>query len=355
MRYQREYIQFGDLLIDGYDMLQSADLSGGFKSQTREYSFADGDYAVFKRLRQLAAKQTLSMNLKLNVRKLDHDLRDAYRDYVFDALAKPGRLWAVQGNQLVWAWAFADDWSEAYSFEKYTFELSVSFVVYEGVWHKADPYKTYLKPFDICTCLDEYYVRLEACESCCICLPEHREDCPACVADCEHLTKDNALCANKGELKGFYKDCACEYKILYSCAAASRLFPEKALGDKLCKSEACGSIIAGQFVSDTVLETDSIIITIVGAALNPYIAINGNAMQIMGEYNGTLTLYPNGDIFYREDACCDGDWVTPDQLVIPEGSTLGFTVHHGKNSIILDTHECCVLTCVYIDVDSITP
>lgn len=355
MRYQRKYIQFGELVIDGYDMLESADLSGGFKTQTREYSFTHGDYAVFKRPQQLSSSQTLSMTLKLDVRKLDCTLRDAYRDFVFEAFSTPGRLWAIQGGQLVWAWAFVDDFSEAYSYEKYYFNVDVDFVIYEGAWHKADAYKTFFKPFNVCAFLEDYYIRPDKCTHCCVCLPVHREECPACVADCDFLLKENALCATRDSLDVFYADCVDGYQILYNCMAANKLFEEEVLGDKLCHDESCDSIIAGQFYSDTVLETDGVTITLKGAALNPYITINGNTMQVMGEYMGTLILYPNGDIFYQEDECCPGIWISPDKLVIPENSTFGFTVHRGKNSVVIDTNECCILTCVYIKVDSISP
>lgn len=355
MRYQRKYIQFGDLVMDGYDMLESADLSGGFKTQTREYSFTHGDYAAFKRPQQFAQRQALSATLKLDLRKINCELRDTYRDYIYMELSKPARLWAVQGGQLVWAWAFVDDFSEVYTYERNMFNIDVNFVIFEGVWHKADTRKTFLKPFDVCNFLESHYIEQDECPHCCVCDDSHKEPCPACAADCDFLMDEYALCSNLDKIPKMYGECMDGYQIIYSCMAGEKLFGDKSLGQKMCQKESCYSIIAGQFVSDTVLETDDVTITLIGAALNPYITINGNTMRLMGEYKGRLTLYPNGDIYYEGNECCPGEWIGADKIVIPDGSSFGFIVHRGNNSVIIDTNECCVLTCAYIKAAGIMP
>jgi len=78
----RKYIQFNDLVIDNYDMLASANLSGGFKTSTIPYSFTHGSYAPLKGRQQFSTEQSLSMTLKLNTKKLSCDQRKFYKKYV---------------------------------------------------------------------------------------------------------------------------------------------------------------------------------------------------------------------------------------------------------------------------------
>lgn len=352
--YSRRYVQFNDLVIDGFEMLGSADLSGSFKTNTSSYSFTHGSYVGFKKPQLLSEEQSLSLTLDFNLKKIDRTYRNTYRDFINSNIVKPGRIWAVQGNQLLWAWAFVDDFSEVYEHKKNTFSIDLGFTIYEGYWHKADTYKTYLKPYDICNFLDAYYIPDQNCLSCCSCEATHRAPCQKCLDDCEHLTRENALCANKSNVSRLYGDCAAPYQILYNCEAAEKNFGVDALGEKVCKEESCNPTIAGQFYSDTVLDTENITITIIGTANNPEITINWNTMVLEGEYNGKVTIYPNGDVYYQVDECCTGEWLQPNVLTIPDGSTLGYVVHSGENSILLETHDCCVMTCVYIDADSIT-
>lgn len=137
----RKYIQFNDLVIDNYEMLQSADLSGGFKTGTTEYSFGHGSYANFKAKQQFSLEQSLSMTLKLDTRKLSCDQKKFYKDYVFMNIVKAGKLWAIEGEQLLWTNAFIKDFSESYSMERHVVNIDIDLVLYEGIWHKADTKK----------------------------------------------------------------------------------------------------------------------------------------------------------------------------------------------------------------------
>lgn len=355
----RKYLQFNDLVIDDFDTLSSADLSGGFKAETFEYSFAHGSYAPFKRAQQYASEQNLSLELTFDNRKLNCEQREQYKKFVFFSLSKPGRLWAIEGGRLLWAWAFVTDFSETYSTERHRMSLSVDFTLYEGVWHFASGRKTFFRPYDHCSYLDEYDFREpEKCDCSCLdCIkPAVQGVCPSCVGDCDSLSAENSLCnASKSKLEEFYNRCGGSYKIIYNCLAGLKIWGEtEMLGQRICKKEICDSVIAGQLYNDTILETENATITLIGSFNNPVITINGNSARILGEYSGKLIVEPSGDIYYQNNECCEAVLLTPDAWEVPEGSHFGFYFHHGNNSIVVETNDCCSMSCAYIQVDSIT-
>ncbi|MHC5215192.1 hypothetical protein ACYSNR_00885 [Enterococcus sp. LJL128] len=354
----RKYIQFNDLVIDNYDMLKSADLSGGFKSATIDYSFGHGSYAPFKSKQQFSKEQSLSLTLNLDTRKLSCDQVKYYKDYVFMNLMSAGKLWAIEGEQLLWTNAFIKDFSESYSIDKYTVSLDVDLILYEGIWHKADSRKVFLQPYSACDfadCLD--FREVDECIDCCVaCSLPAQKSCPRCICECDFLNAENSLCELKKEIASdFYKQCGDTYRIIYNCEAGSKIWgDEKMLGEKLCKSSVDDGTIAGQFYSNTNTDSENVTITIDGKVKDPIITINGNSMQILGEYEGLLTITSSGDIFYQEKCCPEVFSIDVNNLKILDCSTFGFVIHQGMNSIIVNTNDCCGMVCVYVKVDSIT-
>ncbi len=354
----RKYVQFNDLVIDNFDMLTSADLSGGFKTETQSYSFGHGSYAPSKARQQFAEEQQLSMTLKLDTRKLSCDQRKFYKDYVLMNLLLFGKLWAIEGEQLLWTNAFVKSYSESYSTERYTINIDIDLTLYEGIWHKADSRKVFLQPYSACNfedCLD--FREIDECLDCCTtCIQPKQQPCAKCLCECDYLNAENSLCELKKEIAAsFYGQCNDTYKIIYNCEAGEKIWGyEKMLGDKICKADSCKSIIAGQFYSDTIVDSTNVTITIIGTVKDPLITINNNTMQILGEYSGELKLLPNGDIYYQADKCCPEVVIDIDNLVIPDGNMFGFLVHHGNNSIIVETNNCCDMTCVYVKTDRLT-
>ncbi|MCB5951821.1 hypothetical protein LI951_07070 [Enterococcus sp. BWT-B8] len=354
----RKYIQFNDLVIDNYDMLQSADLSGSFKATTADYSHGHGSYAVFKARQHLSAEQSLSMSLKLDTRKISCEQQKFYKDYIFLNILKPGKLWAIEGEQLLWTNAFVKDFSETYAMEKYSVTIDIDLVLYEGIWHKADPRKVFLQPYQACNfaeCLD--FREEDECTDCCVsCVKPMKQPCAKCLCECDFLSEEFSLCGLKKELtQHFYSQCGDSYKIIYNCEAGKKIWgEEKMLGHKICKLDNCKNIIAGQFYSHTLVDTENIIITLIGSMKDPLITLNGNTMQILGEYTGKLTLTASGEIYYLEDECCKEMVIDINNLIIPEGSTFGFIVHQGTNGIIVETNNCCDMTCIYVKEDNVT-
>jgi len=354
----RKYVQFNDLVIDSYDMLASADLSGGFKTTTIPFSFTHGSYAPLKGREQFATEQSLSMTLNLNTKKLSCDQREFYKRYVQQNLLKVGRLWAVEGSQLLWTHAFVRDFSETYALEKHIVHIDIDLVLYEGVWHKADPRRTFLQPYDVCRFEEIHRFRDPlACDCCLDCLTTESH-CPSCLSDCEFLNAENSLCDMQADvISAFYNQCGDSFRIIHNCEAGFKIWgAEWMLGHKLCKADLCKHLIAGEFYSDTLLDSRNVTITLIGRFENPRITVNGNTMVIKGEFGGRLTLNPSGDMFYEPDECCPSmSRMHPiNDLHIPKGNIFGFVVRNGMNQVLVETNNCCDPVCIFIKEERIT-
>lgn len=361
MIYKRHYVQYNDLVFEGYQMIEEDDTEVSFKNNMSDYGFRHGSYAPFKRMGVLAEAGGVSMTLTFELKRIPCDQRPFYLQFVISQLSKQGKLWAVRNNTLLWAYAFVSSYNEHTDARKNTFVIDVEFTIPEGVWHKADKQKTFLVPHDICDFLDcENFKDINPCAvsnigtgDCCDCLPNKtvkKDDCSCC---CDELTKDMALCYH--DLQDFYARCNTPYKIVYDCRAAKNLwFPDyyspTHMGQKFCAN--CAPI-AGILYSDTDIPTEGVKITLHGRMSNPYIEINGNGNSISGDYDGTLEIYPNGEIYFGEDDCARCEPLDVTKWVIPSGMSYGWSVQTGNNRLIIDA-GCCGTVCAYIEVDALT-
>lgn len=350
-KYTKQYIQFNDLVFDHVDMLTPDDASVSFKRFETAYTFKHGDYAPHKSRSVIAESYSFSMTITLNMKHLLCEDRKYYKEFAVSELAKIGRLWAVQGDTLLWAWAELDKFSEQMDSKGNELTLDVDVYIPEGIWHKADLQKTFLVPWDVCdfmTCMD--YQDLHPCVSsengdCCNCSTEtHDAGCDCC----ECLDREMALCYHTDELSKAYTCHGLGYRIVYDCAAANRFFNTLThfMGQKLCTN--CG-IIAGRIYSNTELPSKSVKIRIHGNMKNPRIEINGNANVITGEYTD-LTVYPDGTVV---DGCCDTE-MDVDAWVVPQGMRYGWEINPGYNRVVIDLNNCCGTTCAYFELDPIT-
>ena len=357
----RKFIQFNDLVIDNYEMLGSADLSGGFKMQSQSYSYGHGSYAPQKTRQHFSREQSLSLTLHLDYRKLQRDQRKFYKDYIRLNIIYSGKLWAIEGDQLIWTQAYVNDFSETYTMDRHTVSLDLSFVLYEGFWHKADTRKVFLQPYRACHFLDTLnFQESNECQECCsACHTPRLVPCPKCVSECQFLSAEYSLCHLKDQVAhDFYNHCGPSYQIIYNCEAGRKIWGDELMwGHKLCKVDTCKTVIAGQFYSDTVLDTKKVTITLTGTWIDPIITINKNSMQLLGHYTGVITITSEDEIFYLEKGteCCEGEVeINIDQLLPLEGNTFWFTIHHGMNSVLVENGGCCDMACVYIKEDRIT-
>ncbi len=354
MIYKRHYVQFNDLVFDGYDMIEEEDTSTSFKVVEHEYTFKHGNYVPHKHDYMLAEAGEVSFTLYLRMKKLPCHVREFYPSFATTQLTKQGKLWAVQNNTLIWAYAFITDYVMVNDARKDELKIDVQFMLPEGIWHKADRQKTFLKPYDKCEFMDCYhYKKIQPCHTdCCHCATP-AEDCNCC--ECWELTKEMALCYQE-DLSDFYGQCDVPWQIVYDCSAGERFFggyyDKDYLGQKFCSD--CGAIY-GLLYSDTEIPTHGVKITLHGGVKDPEITINGNTNIIKGEYDGELTIMPDGSVYYLPECSdCEPSLVDVSNWVIPSGMDYGWEVHAGNNSIKIEVNDSCNLVCAYIEVDALT-
>ena len=361
MIYKRKYLQFNELVLDSYDMLAESPHAVEFKGDSQEYSYGHGSYRPIKSRYMFAREQSVSLSIRLMMKKLPCEYREFYKQFAVKETTKPGKLWAIVNNEIVWAFAVPTAYSENENARRDEYYIELDLVLPEGVWHKANKQKTFLIPYDVCDFMDcKGYKRYDPCENdplegdCCeLCQNANssveREDCSCC---CDNLTKEMALCYHD-DLQIFYEECTPSYQFVYDCRKAHEFFGDM-LGQKLCTKDVCSNVIAGRIYSDTEIPTRGYEIVIDGDTKDPQITINGNRNVIKGEFE-ILYINSNGDVF-EEDAhhrarvpLDPSAWVVPDNK-----STYGWEFEQGTNNIIIDRGSCCGRACVYIEVDSLT-
>lgn len=356
MIYKRHYVQFNDFVIEDYELLSEDDSSAAFKYEDTSYTYSHGAYSPKKSEYGLVQATNVSMTIRLRMKALLCEYRPFYRRFVVSQLARNGRLWAVQDNTLVWAFASISNYTESQNSRKDELEIDVNFRLPEGIWHKADKQRTFLVPWDKCDFMECYdFKEVEPCFTgdCCNCDAKQMEAEESCDC-CECLSKDMALCFHTSEIQSFY-ECHSHYRIVYDCNAADRFFGDflsaDHLGQKFCTDTG---IIAGRLYSDTDIPTSGITITFHGPVKNPYIEINGNGNVINVEHDGILVVNPDGSVTYGNECAICGT-LPVSAWEVPDGMSYGWEVHQGNNRLVIHTGACeCAFTCVYIQIDSLT-
>lgn len=362
MNYGRRYVQFENLVFDEVGMVSEDTTSARFKTFSSEYSFRHGSYSPHKRSYKLLAAGTVSLTITLKMKKLPCDVRPFYPRFAKAELSKAvGRLWAVQNNELLWAWAEPHSYRESVDNLTDSLEFDINFNLPEGLWHKADKLRTFLVPYDPCSFMDCYeFKEINPCANangdCCgNCGPEPIGVCDCCDNTCDNVSEENALCFFP-DLSSFTDCDPAGYKIVVDCEAAERYFGSDLgnaqLGQRFCAE--CGSLIIGRLYSNTDIPTRNIRIRITGEALhNPYIEINGNGNIIDGDYKGTLEIHPDGTVYSYDGDCGPCTPLPVTRWVIPDGMQYGWEVHQGYNRLKIDPGTCCYV-CAWIETDELT-
>lgn len=364
MIFTRRYLQYNNLVFDGFDMISDFNSEASFKGSSTEYSFTHGSYRPFKNSFLYVRERSVSMTITLNLKKMPCEYREYYIQFALEELSKPGILWSIKNNELLWAVATTENVAEVINNRKNVYEIDVNFTIPGGVWHKADKRRTFLLPYDVCLFMEcKGYKTLYPCATskggdCCeLCIDAkiaEKEDCHCCCVD--EITEDMALCYHLDELKQFYT-CDTPYQIVIDCGKADEFNKDDYIGQKLCTKDLCdSSVIAGRIYSETDIPTEEVTVTIQGKMVNPWVKINGNTNIIMGEYDGTLTIKPNGDVYYsKRGGCKCEELLDPSVWVVPTGNEYGWTINPGNNSVVVYLNACCQgMACVWIDSDNIT-
>lgn len=371
MQYHRRYLQFNDLVIDSYDMIDESVIQTDASTKITQInrSFGHGVYSPNKSHGVFFEPMTVSLTLYLSVSKLPCDYRPFYRRFAISEISKPGKLWAVVNNELIWAYAKLANYSEVKSSRRDTVEINISLFLPEGVWHKADKQKTFLRDYDVCTFMDCYgFKDLDPCEQhkkldgdCCTDCGMTKDEvvnftCNCC--ECDTICKDMALCYCKDLLQEVYDPCSANgFHIVYDCDKAHEFFGDVYAGQKFCEKDVCSGVIAGILYADTDIPTSDFTITLHGHFVNPAITINDNTNVIKGDYEddrGVLTIKSNGDVYWRKSDCCVDELVDVANWTVPEGNRYRWTLNPGNNRLIIHTNSCCGITCAYVQVDGLT-
>lgn len=352
-------------------MIRTSDESTGFKFTTHEYTYGHGSYAPLKSDYLFVSEGSVTLTLTLHTGKVPCEDREYYVRFAEQELAKPGKLWAVKNNELIWAYAITRNIHMVKSYVKDRVEYDVEFTLPEGVWHKADKQRTFLVPYDPCSYMDcRDFRTLNPCsgtngDCCTLCEEEKYQQSLSerCFCCCQSdLTADMALCYHLKDLQRFY-GCEIPYQIVYDCISAEKFNPNDYLGQRMCVKDTCtSSVITGRFYSETDLPTRNVRIVIKGEMHNPWITINGNTNIILGDYSGALIIEPSGDIYYQANECCEPVLVSPlledgvsPRVIVPSGMDYGWQVVPQYNTIKIDLNRCCNgVTCVYVDIDNLT-
>lgn len=364
MYHEKRYLQFNNLVFDGYDMLSSYDETTAFKFDTQAYSYGHGSYAPLKADYMFATEKSVSLTLTLHTNKIPCEDREFYVRFAEQELTRPGKLWAVKNNEIIWAYAYPKNIHPIVGNRFARAEYDIEFVLPEGIWHKADKQKTFVLPYNVCTFMDcKGYRTIDPCADsiggdCCeVALrnrfeEEYADRCFCCCVD--EITADMALCYHMKDLQKFYT-CETPYQLVYDCERAKRYSTNDFLGQRLCVDELCGNgRIVGKIYSETDIPTTELMLTLDAKSHNPWITINGNTNIIEGDYDGVLRIESSGDVYYKPDGGCE-ELLDPSVWVIPNGMDYGWTIYPQNNSISINLNECCTgLACVYVSYDNIT-
>lgn len=352
MYFEKRYLQFNDLVFDGYDMLSDYSEPASIKGSGIAYSYGHGSYMPYKGEFLFVSERSVSMTITLKLKKLPCEYRKFYVQFAQQELMKPGKLWAIKNGEILWANASVKNINQILTKRKDEVVYDIEFIIPSGVWNKADGQKTFLLPYNLCSLMDcKGFTEYILCSECCsLCedhksIAVHRETCDCCCDD--EVTVDMALCSHLNELQRYYS-CETPYQLRYDCESAAKFNKESAFGQKICGD----GIVSGRFYSGTDLATRDITLTIEGDTVNPRITINGNTNEIKGEYENGLIINPNGDVYHMLNDCCS-ELLEPSVWSIPEGNDYGWSVVPGWNSIVIETNTC-YQDCVYIDHTAIT-
>lgn len=357
--YSKQFLQFNDLVFEGTTLVSSSGLNYSTKYDTHDYTFRNGSYIVHKKNFGLFESQSLSLTISFSVKPLPCEMRPFYHGFIIEQINKPGKLWALQNNRLIWAYAFVTSIGENDDTDYFSFDID--FLLPEGVWHKADYTKTFLVPHDICSYLDCYeYKEIDPCGKlhvgdCCVsCIKSFDVmDCSCC--DCNQLTKDMSYCNYKNDVEKLFSDrCLSRYMIKYDCMKGQEFFGDDYLGEKVCMTDDCATLIAGKFYSETDIPTDGVMVVLSGSFHNPEVTINDNTNVIEGDYDGALIIQADGDVFYQEACCCISEPLDASIWKKPQNMDYGWTVYPRTNRIIVNPGTCCSGQCVYIQSDALT-
>lgn len=354
----RRYIQFNDLVIDQYDMLGGASNTRTFKQTTAPYYAKHGSHYFVQNTEVLTSEQSLSVSIHLDLRKLRGNDRDLYKKYVLMNLAQNGRIFAIEGKNLIWTFAIVASHSEVYSSNADHVTIDVDFILPWGYWIEADSRSIFFAPFDLCDWNASFNLENnQFCVDCTCACKDEKEPCAWCISQCEFLTIENSLCVRAREvLQTFITDCDTRYRIIQNCEARRRLWHrERDLYEfSYCRMPSDSRMLATKFKGNTVLTSHLVTLILDGEFNDPVIQLNSVKFQIKGHFIGRIIIRNNltATFISSEDCGCEEGGIPFEDIILEAGFEL--YVKNGNNKIVIDTGVCNQVNCVRVNYRPIT-
>lgn len=336
----KRLVQFNELVFNHTAYIdEKPEIQTEFKNSIISFANAHGDYSPERCASRKVMSKRFDVTFLVDKTRFPCEQREVIEQFVQDNLYKVGRLWAVQGDNLLWALAKVLSISEGYEEKRKLLSYNATFYLPEGIWHLADETSTYINDYHQCDITQCYeYLERELC-SCCLCnvaLAPVRF-CPPCDGE--------ALCEiPKNKLSEVIGNCGNDKKISYSCCNQK--------GTALTYSKYGETTALLQFDGKTLYETEDVVLEVCGTFTNLGINWNGRQSIIEGTYTGDTIVsggivknnckYLDIEKFYNvcvNTADCTDRECSSNHPKIgvsgSEGGIVSWTVKKGSNSIIL--------------------
>lgn len=335
----KKLVQFNELVFNHTAYIDDQpEILIDFKNSTNSYANSHGDYSPERCGPRKVNSKQFDVTLMVDKNKFPCEDREVIEQFVLDNFFSVGRLWAIQGDILLWSLAKVLTVSEGYDEKRGYLSFSVTFYLPEGVWHVADETSTYFDDYYQCDVTECYEaLERELCD-CCLCniklAPVKR--CPPCNGE--------RLCdIPENRLSDVIGNCGNNKRISYSCCTQTET--AKAY------SEYDSNTAFLQFDGHTLYETDDVVLEICGTFTNLSINWNGEQSVIEGTYTGETIInaglvknncdYLDIDKFHSDCVnnadCTDRDCETDNPRIGVTGSSSGivsWTVKKGTNNVI---------------------
>lgn len=351
---KRKYVQINNLVIDNYDMLISASLNRPTKWSEIPFYSSHGSHVGLYGKEILAHGQSLSLSLSLDVRKLGRQDRELYKRFVLMNLTTHGKIWAIEGHNLIWTYAVLTNQPEIYDEDKNTVSLDVDLFLPLGYWVEADSRTVFFAEYDITEwnwnfCLSNN----QLCRECnCPCGSSNFcGDCSCCYdGSCEAVNVDNSLCVRGWDaLRTFIDDCQTRYRIVEDLTARDKLWDEyyDRYDFNHCRECSDTCIIATRFTGQTTMNTHRVELVLDGEFNDPEIRFNDLHITIRGEFRGRLIIDGNLTVKYIPEDSCNNEGIILNfsDLTIHSKKVSNLYVQQGHNSVIIEagtTADNCV-------------
>lgn len=303
----RRYIQFNDLVFDGTESVQvNTSESYAAKLDEMSYTFKSGSYVPVRKDGLIYESTEVGLVLHIPTLRWSAKQIKAHQNFILTQLTRPGKLWAIDpGGELIWAHAIpktlepASDWSIGYGGH---INIQVTFLLYEAVWHKADPARTFLVDYEMCdfvTVLGSCFQNVACPNACELVTPE----CDSCHGDIEYDFYHALCCLQDDIMHEFYNLCKSKWRIVWNCEAGYELFgADYMLGTPFCQQvlpDCELKVLVASFFSDSVLLTRDITITLVGDFKDPIIYVNNRKLSLAGEWKGYTMINLSKGLVYN--------------------------------------------------------